>query len=358
MTHLYKNVNERPIRVAQWAAGRIGRSAMRAVIRDPGLELVGLHVHSADKVGKDAGELCGLHSIGVIATSEISDILLQQPDVVLYTPEGYDETALEILLRAGVNVITTRNEFFYPEGMSQDLRDGIEAACHAGGASLFATGSSPGFSTIALPLALTSLSRNVESITIDEFANIPASVTPSMITDVMGFGTRTDGTLDPRRLEHASEGFSQSLQVLGAALGKPVERFVTEGEVALATAPVELSNGAVIEPGTLAAQRITVMAFAGDRPILKFRANWYCTKELDRDWALGDSGWRVQIDSDTPLDVSIGFPRGPQSHADQMSSLTAHPVVNAIPFVVAAPSGIRLGSEFPVMSPWHYDAET
>ena len=46
-------------RVVQWATGNIGTKSLRAVIEHPGLELVGLYVHSADKAGKDAGELCG-----------------------------------------------------------------------------------------------------------------------------------------------------------------------------------------------------------------------------------------------------------------------------------------------------------
>jgi 4-hydroxy-tetrahydrodipicolinate reductase len=73
---------------------------------------------------------------------------------------------------------------------------------------------------------------------------------------------------------------------------------------------------------------------------------------LDRDWYLGDSGWRIQIQSDTPLDVKIEFPKGPQSHADQMSSLTAHPAVNAIPHVLKAKPGIRINPELATMSPW------
>jgi len=88
------------------------------------------------------------------------------------------------------------------------------------------------------------------------------------------------------------------------------------------------------------------------RAILEFRANWYCSKNLDRDWYLGDSGWRIQIQSDTPLDVKIEFPKGPQSHADQMSSLTAHPAVNAIPHVLEAKHGIRINPELATMSPW------
>ena len=342
----------RPTRVAQWAAGRIGRSAMRAVIRDPSLELVALHVHSPEKVGRDAGELCGLEPIGLRATSEISDVLLSQPDVLLYMPEGYDLDALETILSAGVNVVTTRSEFFFPAGMSPDIQERIQRACETGESTLFATGSSPGFSTVALPLVLTNLSRQVDCITIDEFADIPASVTPSMITDVMGFGSPPANSLDQRRLDHASEGFSQSLQILAATLGKTIDRFETRGEMALANEPITLENGYVIEPGTMAAQRITVSAVREGRAILEFRANWYCSKNLDRDWYLGDSGWRIQIQSDTPLDVKIEFPKGPQSHADQMSSLTAHPAVNAIPHVLKAKPGIRINPELATMSPW------
>jgi 4-hydroxy-tetrahydrodipicolinate reductase len=51
------------------------------------------------------------------------------------------------LLNAGINTINTRSEFFSPQGMDTGLRQRIEAACGKGGASLFATGCSPGFFT-------------------------------------------------------------------------------------------------------------------------------------------------------------------------------------------------------------------
>ena len=63
----------RKYRVAQWATGNIGAHAMRAVIEHPQMELVGLGVHSADKEGHDAGELCGLgREVGVKATRMFS----------------------------------------------------------------------------------------------------------------------------------------------------------------------------------------------------------------------------------------------------------------------------------------------
>ena len=61
----------RRLRVIQWGTGHAGRPALRAIIRRPDLELVGVHAHAADKVGRDAAELCGLDEpTGVVATDE------------------------------------------------------------------------------------------------------------------------------------------------------------------------------------------------------------------------------------------------------------------------------------------------
>ena len=47
-------------RVVQWATGNIGTRSLRTAIEHPQLDLVGVYVHSPDKAGRDAGELCGL----------------------------------------------------------------------------------------------------------------------------------------------------------------------------------------------------------------------------------------------------------------------------------------------------------
>lgn len=351
MSAAHGDSRQQDYRVAQWAAGRIGRSAMRAVIRHPNMELVGLHVHAADKVGRDAGELCGLSPVGIPATGSINDLIQTRPDCVLYMPEGYDIEAMETLLNAGINIVTTRSEFFYPQGMDSRLRQRIETACQKGAASLFATGSSPGFSTVVLPLALSCLSSRIDCLTIDEFANIPASTTPEMITDIMGFGKPPAERFDQRRLDHVASGFSQSLHIVASAMGIQLDGFGTKGEFALAREPVELPNGYIIEPGTVAGQRITVAAMRSQKPVLQFRANWYCSQNLDQDWELGDSGWRVQLEGDTPLDVKISFPRSSENYADQMSGLTAHPAVNAVPYVCQAAAGIVTNKDLPVIVP-------
>ena len=71
-------------RVVQWATGSTGRLALRALVEADDLELAGVRVYDQEKIGRDAGELAGLHSVGVAATDRTADVLASNPDVVLY----------------------------------------------------------------------------------------------------------------------------------------------------------------------------------------------------------------------------------------------------------------------------------
>src|SRR6185503_4366463 len=72
-------------RVIQWSTGNVGRHAVRLIAHHPELELVGLWVHSADKAGKDAGELVGIEHLGVTATNDVDALLALDADCVCYT---------------------------------------------------------------------------------------------------------------------------------------------------------------------------------------------------------------------------------------------------------------------------------
>src|SRR3546814_2927913 len=130
------------------------------------MELAGLYVHSADKAGRDAGELCGLEPTGVIATNDIDAIFALDADCVLYMPAACDVNEVCRLLGSGLNIVTTRGEFHRPAGMDPAVRQRIEDACRQGGTSLHSTGSSPGFITEAVPLVLSSLQRRPAKPTI------------------------------------------------------------------------------------------------------------------------------------------------------------------------------------------------
>ena len=51
----------------------------------PQLELAGLWVHSDNKAGRDAGELCGIAAVGVTATQDADALLALGADAICYT---------------------------------------------------------------------------------------------------------------------------------------------------------------------------------------------------------------------------------------------------------------------------------
>ena len=81
------------IRVSVWSSGWIGSIAVRTVLARPGVELVGLWVHSPGKVGKDVGEPCGIRLVGLAATNDAEAIIVLKPDCVLYAASGPERDA-------------------------------------------------------------------------------------------------------------------------------------------------------------------------------------------------------------------------------------------------------------------------
>jgi hypothetical protein len=338
-------------RVVQWATGRIGASSLRELIRSPQMELVGVYVHSESKEGRDAGELCGLPAVGVTATCNIAKIIALKPDCVVANQEGCNVEDVCRFLEAGLNIATSRVDFLEPDRMDPEVRRRTQEACLRGGASIHATGASPGFSSEALPLVVASMSRRMDCMTIDEFADIPASCPDSQVVDGMGFGRQPGRKFDPHLLAHISHGFQQSVNLIAKALNLPLDGFDVHGETANAKVRFLLPGGTPIERGTVAAERICVAGIRNGKPIIRYRLNWYCTTDIDADWDLRRSGWRVLIEGDTPIDVNVTFPVTAEQVSPAMAGITAYRVINAVPYVCAAEPGIRTTADLPNIVP-------
>ncbi|MFK4870936.1 dihydrodipicolinate reductase [Novosphingobium sp. ZW T3_23] len=334
------------LRIVQWATGTVGATAMRAVISHPDLELVGVKVYSPAKVGKDAGELCGSSPTGIRAVTDLQEILALKPDCVLYMPEQTDYDDVCALLENGINVSSTRAEFFHPGSMDPQIRARIEAACATGGSSLHSSGSSPGFITEALPLVLLSLTRRLDLLTIDEFANCIDGCSEEMLLGIMGFGDSPERFAE-RPFYERDEVFNHSLRALAQAVGIEIERFEVSSEVALAAEPVKLHE-TVIPAGTVAGQRMVTTGYRNGEPVMRFRCNWFVSESLEPAWDLRADGWRVTVEGDTPLDISIGFPIPAAERQATLPNLTAHRPVNVVQALCAAAPGICTTADLPL----------
>jgi 4-hydroxy-tetrahydrodipicolinate reductase len=85
---------EAPIRVFQVATGNVGTEMIKRIGNHPDLDLIGLHCYTAEKVGRDAGEIAGLAPNGVIATGSADEIIAAKPDVLTFNGVLPDLSAL------------------------------------------------------------------------------------------------------------------------------------------------------------------------------------------------------------------------------------------------------------------------
>ncbi len=337
-------------RVAQWATGNVGARAMRRVIEHPDLELVGVLVHSDSKVGRDAGELAGIDPVGVAATNRMEDIVALRPDCVLYMPHVFNVDEICRLLESGSNIVSTRMELHNPATLDAAVREKIEQACRRGGTSIHATGASPGFITEAVPIALASIQRRLDCLSIHEYADCTTRDSPEMIFQMMGFGATPESGPNEGILQHMRMTFTPTITLMAEAFGLPVDEVAVSGALGIARRDVEIAAG-VVPAGTVAAMRNTVAGMRDGKPLIQMVANWYVSADVDtsdgEQWDFRESGWRVLLEGDCPMDIGITFPVAPENYADMTPGLTAHRPVNAIPYVCEAPPGFQTTVDLP-----------
>ena len=94
-----------------------------------------------------------------------------------------------------------------------------------------------------------------------------------------------------------------------------------------------------------------VIGLRRGKPLLQRFSTWYVARDLDPAWELRDSGWRMQVKGDTSLDVTIAFDVAAQDYATYSPGLTAHPVVNAVPYICEAKPGLLETRDLPMIIP-------
>ena len=321
--------------------GDVGQVGVRHFADSPVFDLVGVLVHSKDKVGKDAGEIAGIAPIDVTATDDIESIVAMDADCVFYTPIIMDTDTVCRLLRSGKNVVTTSG-FFYPTGDFAADGAKIREACEAGGSSFHAGGIHPGYAGDILPLTLARVVSRIDRIVVDEVVNVLTDA-PLDHIDWLGFGKDKDQFLsEPTILGLGVPFFAQSMYMIADGLGVQIDE-VTAADVGAAVAvediPYELGE---IPRGTVAAQRHEWTAWVDGRPLIVFQALYTTTSsdKLDPSWDFGKTRYRIVIEGDPPSELilqGVDQPDGSMVHPGY--TWTAMGAINAIPAVCDAGPG-------------------
>ena len=335
------------IRVIQISTGNVGTHALRAIIQHPELELAGLWVHGAEKIGQDAGTLAGLPPTGVLATNDLDALLALDAPMVCYC-SGADSRLgeavadFEKILRAGKNIVSTSLPFLtHPPQTNPAFRDGLEAAAQEGNATCFVSGIDPGFANDLLPLTLLSVCQRVEQIRIAEILNYATYNQPHTLFDIMGFGKPLDDIpmlLMPGILTLAWGGV---IQMMADAAGAKLDHIKEVYERLPATHDFDIALG-TIRAGTAAALRFELQGIVNGRPAIIVEHVTRLHDDLAPHWkhGHGSGSYRIEITGEPTMHMDFHIHSADGDHNTGGLLASAMRLIHAIPNVVAAPPGL------------------
>ena len=336
-------------RVVVWGTGNVGRPALRAVDAHRDLELAAVVVANPAKVGKDAGELAGLGTLGVTATDDVSVSFAGNVDAVVYAATGDtrpDEALHDLLacLRAGANVVSTSfYPLLHPRSAPPELLDVVEAACAEGDSSVFVSGIDPGWALDILPALVSGVGAGIEEIRIQELFNYALYDQPDVVREVIGFGGSMD-ELPLMLLDFSLDMvWAPMLRVLADLLEVQLDAITTHVERRPLERTIEVPGMGIFEAGTQGAFRFEVRGMVGDRPLLVVEHVTRIDDDCAPDWPQSSSPGgehRVCLKGHPNLEVAVhGTEPGEPGAAGGGNASAANRIVNAIPAVCAAPAG-------------------
>jgi len=334
-----------PIRVVQWGTGNTGTVALQAISEAPGLDLVGIWAHNPESCGAT-----------VAVTDDREAVLATRPDCVSYmaTDRGRHDEVIDdfcMILASGINIVTNTHPLLvHPAGDGPDVHRRIETACLAGGSAFFCTGVEPGFMADALVLHLTSLSRAITRIHVQEAMNV-GGYRGGRWRSGLGSDVTTDAQrYAPGTIAHNWMG---PMTMLAQGLGVTLDRVYEVREIAAAGHDFTVPAGSY-GANQAAALRFEVIGEVAGRPMFVIEHCYRLLDEVAPDWPQPVDPrrrtTRIRISGRPDIDVDVALGGQGLDATAQGVLATVMRAVNAIPVVCAAGPGMYSPLDLPLIT--------
>ena len=322
------------IKVIQFGLGPIGIESLKLAAEQSWLEVTGGVDIDPAKIGQNLAELTGVAALVGARVFPSLDALFAtvgQPDVVLHTA-GSSAAAtfaqMKSALELGVSVASTCEELIFPALKTPELAADYDRLCAHSGARIVGTGVNPGFVMDLLPICLTGVSREVNSIYVERVVN--ASTRRQPLQAKIGSGQNPAdfrATFAAGKAGHA--GFQQSVALLAHALGWQLDEIRETCEPVVATSRVVTKFFDVAPGQSLGIHQKCVGLAAGETKI-KLDLQMYLDAPLPHDAIV------VKGRPDLNLVLNGGV-------AGDDATVAA--LINIVPRLLAGVPGVRLMTE-------------
>jgi hypothetical protein len=346
-------------RVVVWGTGVVGKMVIAEIVKSPAFELVGVGVSNPEKVGKDAGEICGIDATGVIATDDVDALIALAPDALVHygpTAQYADENirVMSAFLRAGIDVCSTAMTPWVWPAMKQNPPnwiDPITQACEEGNSSCFTTGIDPGFANDLFPLTLMGLCGEVTSVRASELLDYTDY--EGDYEDEMGIGRAPDFSPLLEIPDILIMAWGATVPMIAHAAGIELDDITTTWEKWVTPTDRPTAKG-IVKAGDVAAIRFTINGVFHGREVITLEHVNRIGLDAAPEWPAGsaDDVYRVDIEGspsivqETAFRFTDGSGRAPAVAGCLATGLRA---LNAVPAVNDLPSGWVTALDLPLI---------
>jgi hypothetical protein len=327
---------KKKIRVAQFGLGPIGSSIVRLMRQKDSLEIVGAIDKDPAKAGRDLGEVVGAADApwSVLISPDVKAVLEKPLDVIVHSTSSYLTGVMDQLLEciaAGCCIVSTCEELAYPFRKHPELSQKLDTAAKEEGVALVGTGVNPGFVMDKLALTLSAAAQRIDWLSAVRIVDaskrrlplqkkIGAGMTPEEFRAQVAAGV----------IKH--HGLPESIAMVADGLGFALDDISETIEPVIAEEIIK-TEFLEVAPGQVAGVHQIARGVSAGKEKIFMELKMYVGARHPAD--------TVVLKGEPHLTLTI--PGG--THGDVA---TAAVVVNSIPAILTATSGLRTSRDLPL----------
>jgi 4-hydroxy-tetrahydrodipicolinate reductase len=327
---------KKKIRVVQFGVGPIGASIVRLMRQKDSIEITGAIDNDPAKAGRDLGEIVGASDApwGVAISPDANSLLAKPVDVVIHSTSSYLPSVMDQLLAclaAGCCIVSTCEELAYPYRKYPDLSKQLDVAAQEEGVALVGTGVNPGFVMDKLVLTLSAVAQRVDSAKAVRI--VDASKRRLPLQKKIGAGMTPEefrAQVAAGAIKH--HGLPESVAMVADGLGFALDDISETIEPVIAEETIK-TEFLEVAPGQVAGVHQIARGISGGQEKIFLELKMFVGAK--------NPGDTIELQGEPHLTLSI--PGG--THGDVA---TAAVVVNTIPAILAATSGLRTSRDLPL----------
>jgi len=322
------------IDVVHLGIGPVGQRMVRYALQRGCFNITGAVDPDPEKAGQDLGRLCGVGPLGVTVRANLAEavkgVSAQVAVVTTVSSLAALEPQIVELARAGLHIVSTCEELFFPWNTQPDLAGRIDRTCRENGVACLGTGVNPGCLMDFLPTVLTGLCQDVKGIRIARIQD--ASVRRIPFQQKIGAALTLEQFQAKKQagtLRHV--GLPESVDFIAHRLGWKLDRNVETLEPVIAEADIATGYKPIAK-GMARGVHQTGKGFVGDREVitLTFRA------------AVGEPESYEQIEIEGDPAIRLAIPGGING-----DTATCAVTLNTISSILKTTLGLKTMADIP-----------